>query len=128
MCGRARRSAVAPGCAGTAAAAKKTANVSRAFVAAGGSAAARREGARCDAACNVCDIVRLGVAIRSHRFEAAQTDTFDLVVQPEIGELRSVRVGHDNKGFSPGWCGRRQGTRCATYLQHGTRHARHSME
>jgi hypothetical protein len=70
---------------------------------------------------------RLG---HSHRFEAAQTDTFDLVVQPEIGELRSVRVGHDNKGFSPGWCGPvPTGPGGVQHtMQHGTRHARHSME
>ena len=36
-------------------------------------------------------------------FERGNTDTFRLEVSTAIGALKKLRIGHDNKGWNPGW-------------------------
>lgn len=37
----------------------------------------------------------------ANNFERAQVDTFE--VEAAVGEIKSIRIGHDNSGFGASW-------------------------
>lgn len=37
-----------------------------------------------------------------NKFERGSTERFD-IESPSLGELKGIRIGHDNSGLAPGW-------------------------